>query len=63
MDLEKDLLDAIAKETDELALLVRTNGLNCTETVKKSQKLDRLILKYQQRREKYRHEENESIHD
>lgn len=41
------LLNEYQDEKDKLTSLVRTNGLNCEETIKQSQRLDELILTLQ----------------
>lgn len=41
------LLDELQDEKDKLTTLVHTNGLNCEETIKQSQRLDKLILTMQ----------------
>ncbi len=41
------LLNEFQDEKDKLASLVQTNGLNCEETIKQSQRLDELILTLQ----------------
>lgn len=48
MNNSQKLNELIVDEVDKLALLVKENGLNCHETVFQSQKLDKLILEYQQ---------------
>ncbi|MFC4322073.1 aspartyl-phosphate phosphatase Spo0E family protein [Litchfieldia salsa] len=53
MNHDKILLDAISKETERLAAIVKANGFTHTETVIQSQKLDTLIWKYQYDRGEY----------
>ncbi|WP_078543080.1 aspartyl-phosphate phosphatase Spo0E family protein [Litchfieldia alkalitelluris] len=44
---KKRLQDAISKEAEQLAAIVKANGLTHRDTVLQSQKLDTLIWKYQ----------------
>ncbi|MFC7371008.1 Spo0E family sporulation regulatory protein-aspartic acid phosphatase [Fictibacillus iocasae] len=50
----------IVKQQDILAESVERSGLNSTETIQQSQKLDQLITKCQQiKKERQRYEKNE----
>lgn len=50
MENKQHLLEAIVKEAVKLTLLVKANGLNSNQSIMQSEKLDDLILTYQQQK-------------